>query len=68
MPAAQSTRKACRRALKRLSGRERRHQKRVNHEISKQLVTFAQEHGLAIVFEYLKGIRDRCRFRKGAAA
>ena len=59
------TRKACRRALKRLSGRERRHQKRVNHEISKQLVTFAQEHGLAIVFECLKGIRDRCRFRKG---
>ena len=24
--------------------------------------------GLAIVFECLKGIRDRCRFRKGAAA
>ena len=61
---SQSTRKACRRALKRLSGRERRHQKRVNHEISKQLVVFAKEHGLAIVFECLKGIRDRCRFRK----
>ena len=61
---SQSTRKACRRALKRLSGRERRHQKRGNHEISKQLVVFAKEHGLAIVFECLKGIRDRCRFRK----
>ena len=61
---SQSTRKACRQALKRLSGRERRHQKRVNHEISKQLVVFAKEHGLAIVFECLKGIRDRCRFRK----
>ncbi len=60
-----STRKACRRALKRLSGRERRHQKRVNHEISKQLVAFAQEHGPAIIFECLKGIRNRCRFRKG---
>lgn len=60
-----ATRKACRRALKRLSGRERRHQKRVNHEISKPLVTFAKKHGLAVVFEELKGIRDRCRFRKG---
>ena len=59
------TRKACRRALKRLSGRERRHQKQVNHTISKQLVEFAKEHGLAIVFECLKGIRDRYRFRKG---
>ena len=60
-----STRKACRRALKRLSGRERRHQKQVNHTISKQLVAFAKEHGMAIVLETLKGIRDRCRFRKG---
>lgn len=60
-----STRKACRRALKRLSGREQRHQKRINHEISKQLVDYAKEHGLAIVLECLKGIRDRCRFRKG---
>ncbi|MCE2450705.1 MAG: transposase [Candidatus Latescibacteria bacterium] len=62
---SKQTRKACRRALKRLSGRERRHQKRINHEISKQLVTFAKEHGLAIVFECLKGIRDKCKFRKG---
>ena len=59
------TRKACRRALKRLSGRERRHQKQINHTISKHLVAYAKEHGLAIVFEVLKGIRDRCRFRKG---
>ena len=64
-PGSKSTRKACRRALKRLSGRERRHQKQVNHTISKQLVDFAREHGLAIVFECLKGIRERCRFRKG---
>ena len=55
------TRKACRRALQRLSGRERRHQKRINHEISKRLVTFAQEHRLAIALEVLKGIRDRGR-------
>ena len=59
------TRKACRRALKRLSGRERRHQKQINHTISKHLVAYAKEHGLAIVCEVLKGIRDRCRFRKG---
>ena len=62
---SKQTRKACRRALKRLSGRERRHQKRINHEISKQLVAYAKKHGLAIVFEILKGIRDRCRFHKG---
>ena len=62
---SKQTRKACRRALKRLSGRERRHQKRINHEISKQLVAYAKKHGLAIVFEVLKGIRDRCRFHKG---
>ena len=62
---SKQTRKACRRALKRLSGRERRHQKRINHEISKQLVSYAKKHGLAIVFEVLKGIRDRCRFHKG---
>ena len=59
------TRRACRRVLKQLSGRERRHQKRINHEISKQLVAYAKEQGLAIVFEVLKGIRNRCRFRKG---
>ena len=59
-----STRKAGRRALKRLSGRERRHQKQVNHHISKQIVAYAQENGLAIVLETLKGLRDRCRFRK----
>ena len=62
---SKQTRKTCRRALKRLSGRERRHQKRINHEISKQLVAYAKKHGLAIVFEVLKGIRDRCRFHKG---
>ena len=62
---SKQTRKACRRVLKRLSGRERRHQKRINHEISKQLVAYAKKHGLAIVFEVLKGIRDRCRFHKG---
>lgn len=59
-----ATRKACRRALKRLSGRERRHQKQINHEISKHLVSFALKRGVAIVFEQLKGIRDRCRVRK----
>ncbi len=59
-----ATRKACRRALKRLSGRERRHQKQINHEISKHLVSFALKQGVAIVFEQLKGIRDRCRVRK----
>ena len=56
------------RVLKRLSGRERRHQKRVNHEISKPLVTFAKKHGLAVVFEDSKASVIAVAFAKDNAA
>jgi IS605 OrfB family transposase len=52
------TRKNARRTLKRLSGRERRYQKWINHNISKQVVETAKVSRQAIVLEDLKGIRD----------
>ena len=58
-----STRKNARRALKRLSGKERRHQKSVNHRISKKVVETAKANGQAIALEDLKGIRDRTNKR-----
>ncbi len=47
----------------RLSGRERRFQKWVNHNISKQLVAEAKDFGV-IAFEDLTGIRQRAKVRK----
>ncbi len=47
-----------RRLLRRLSGRERRFQQWLNHNISKQLVTEAHLSGSALAFEDLTGIRD----------
>ena len=55
--------KSSKRLLKRLSGRERRFQKWVNHNISKQLVTEAKNLGI-IAFEDLTGIRKRAKVRK----
>ena len=55
--------KSSKRLLRRLSGRERRFQKWVNHNISKQLVTEAREFGV-IAFEDLTGIRQRAKVRK----
>lgn len=55
--------KSSKRLLKRLSGRERRFQKWVNHNISKQLVTEALEFGV-IAFEDLTGIRQTAKVRK----
>jgi len=60
---SKSTRKNARRTLKRLSGKERRHQKAVNHQISKQVVKTAKANGQAIVLEDLKGIRERTNKR-----
>lgn len=60
---APSTRKNARRILKRLSGKERRYQKAINHQISKQIVETARKNGQAIVLEDLKGIRDRMNER-----
>jgi IS605 OrfB family transposase len=52
------------RFLKRLSGREKRHQRAINHTISRQLVDKAKETGRAIVLEDLTGIRARTKVRK----
>lgn len=54
-----SNRRNCRRLLKRLSGREKRFQKYVNHVISKQLVGVALATQSAIALEDLSGIRER---------
>ena len=54
-----SSRKRCRELLKRLSGKEKRFQRHINHEISRQLVNKAAASNRAIVLEDLKGIRER---------
>jgi IS605 OrfB family transposase len=47
-------------ALKRLSGRQARMMRDVNHCLSKQIVGVAKEKHLEIALEDLTGIRDRC--------
>ncbi len=49
----------CRELLKRLSGKEKRFQRHVNHEISRQLVNNAATSKRAISLEDLTGIRQR---------
>lgn len=51
--------KNARRRLKKMSGRQRRFQKWVNHNVSKRLVDKAKARKAGIVLEDLKGIRDR---------
>jgi len=57
---ARQTRPAKRR-LQKLSGKERRFAKHVNHVISKQIVAAAERTGRGIAVEELTGIRDRIR-------
>jgi IS605 OrfB family transposase len=54
------------RFLKRLSGREKRHQRAINHKISRQIVDKARATGRAIVLEDLTGIWQRTKVRKAA--
>ncbi len=56
--------KSSKRLLRRLSGKESRFQKWVNHNISKQLVDEAQQLNRKIAFEDLSGIRLRTKVRK----
>ncbi|MBX3010206.1 MAG: transposase [Caldilineaceae bacterium] len=56
--------KASRRRLKKLSGKERRFAKHVNHAISKHIVTKAKDTDRGIALEELGGIRDRVTARK----
>jgi len=50
--------RSSRRLLRRLSGREQRFQKWLNHNISKQLVQEAKQQGAALAFEDLTNIRE----------
>ncbi len=54
-----SSRRRCKEVLKRLSGREKRYQKWVNHNISKAIISEAQETSSAVAIEDLTGIRER---------
>jgi IS605 OrfB family transposase len=54
-----STRRRCRNILKRLSGRERRFQQWLNHNISKSIISEAKASNSTIAIEDLTGIRDR---------
>lgn len=57
--------RGAKRLLKRLSGREHRHMRAINHVISKQLVEVATTTGKAIALEDLTGIRQRAKVRTG---
>ncbi|MEQ9355065.1 RNA-guided endonuclease InsQ/TnpB family protein [Coleofasciculus chthonoplastes] len=54
-----TTRRRCRTVLKRLSGRERRFQKWINHNISKSIIEEAKALKSAVAIEDLTGIRER---------
>jgi putative transposase len=56
--------KGAKRALKRLSGREQRHMRAVNHVISRGLVETARTTHRQLALENLAGIRQRTRARK----
>ena len=56
--------KEARRLLKRLSGRETRHMRAINHTISKQLVETARATQRQIALEDLEGIRQRTQVHK----
>jgi len=51
--------KSSKRHLKKLSGRERRFKRNINHIISKQIVSEAKRHGVGIALEDLSGITQR---------
>ena len=54
-----TTRRSCRRLLRRLKGREARFQRHVNHEISRKIVNQAVAQSASIAIEDLTGIRER---------
>jgi len=54
-----SSRRRCREVLKRLSGREKRYQKWLNHNISKQIIEEAKQTNSTVAIEDLTGIRER---------
>lgn len=54
-----STRRRCRRLVKRLQGRERRFQSWLNHNISKLIILSAMNGNAIVAIEDLTGIRER---------
>lgn len=54
-----SSRRRCRQLLKRLSGKEKRFQRHVNHVISKTIIRNAFESNSIVAIEDLTGIRER---------
>lgn len=60
--------KSAKRRLKKLSGKESRFAKDVNHVISKRIVAKTQDTNRAIAVEKLTGIRDRVTVRKSQRA
>ena len=56
-----SSRRRCRQLLKRLSGREKRFQRHINHVISKTIVLDAQKSNSIVAIEDLTGIRNRTK-------
>lgn len=56
--------RSAKRHLKKASGREKRFQKDINHQISKQIVGFAKENQSTIALEDLKNIRKTAKRRK----
>ncbi len=54
-----STRRRCRQILKRLSGKERRYQAWLNHNISKAIINEAKQTQSFVSIEDLTGIRER---------
>jgi putative transposase len=54
-----SSRRRCRQLLKRLSGREKRFQRHINHVISKTIILDAKQSKSIVAIEDLTGIRDR---------
>ena len=54
-----SSRRRCRALLKRLSGKERRFQRHVNHVISKTIILDAKQSNRIVAIEDLTGIRNR---------
>ncbi len=60
-----SSRRRCRELQQRLSGKEARYQRQINHEISKAIVTRAQEILAKIALEDLTGIREGVNQKAG---
>ncbi|RLC82445.1 MAG: transposase [Chloroflexi bacterium] len=57
--------RSAKRVLKRLSGREKRLIRDINHVVSKEVVEFAKENGVEVIgMEDLTGIRERTKVRK----